>query len=115
MNRKVKAIEHTHDLTGMRLFKLGTNAVEVPPKAQKMIRSMNLLRPYAQLVAGTLNAKSESVIDEISERTALGKVIDRSQQAGQSLMRRLGDVAAIPLAATDPALLIGNRVLVGWE
>ncbi len=123
-----RTLKHTHDLIHARKVRLPARSVRKPKACRALIRAMPpWVRKHSYIVAGTqINANIEQVgeTDRPSELVVLGRWIGRKLQEGRRKAARAGaqvvDAAArLGKSSTailrDPALVIGDYVLFGWE
>jgi hypothetical protein len=134
LHNRFRRIAHQHDVVKARLHKLPADEVTMPKRARHILNAIpGPLRPYTRVITG-LEVRNE--IREESRRnesTWLGQAIQvgarqvrqaataagtglaaAGRSLGTGLASALSAIAA-PLAIADPAIVIGEVCLYGWE
>jgi hypothetical protein len=125
---RTRKMSHTHDLIGARRVRLPANSVKKPRGCSRIIRAMPLwMQKHSYIVVGTQIAANIEQVDEADEPNEL---ILAARWAGQKLQQgqKMAARAASRVAAAtsrlvetttkilpDPALVIADYVLFGWE
>ena len=135
-------LKATHKILHPKFRKIPVSFA-VPPKAKRMlncIESIDPLRRSCRVVQGMLIGESEDVLNSWTERTAAGKALDTTVDAGKKAMQMikkgigsaanmggtLMDKAAkathsslqalTAVAAGDPAIVLGSDIVFfGWK
>jgi hypothetical protein len=143
LTRSYSVVRHQHRVVNARFHRADAMlTITIPQRASAMLARLRLLSPYARIVTGMEVVKGSEHAETFQERTALGRKVDQviggAKDAGKAfvdsgaaaatgvalgigalaagagwLLSGLAGLAAVAMA--DPALIIGDRVLFGWD
>ncbi len=122
---RTRTIKHTHDLVDARRVRLPATSVKRPRRCQAIIRSLPpWLAKHCYIVTGS---QIVADVEQVAETEAPNEVVVATRWLGKKLRRGAKAVAkgtavaaSVPLALStavlsDPALVVGDFVLYGWE
>lgn len=126
---QISVVRQTHRIVDAKYHKLPALHVEQPRRAEQVGRTLNYLLPHARIITGMLVGQASDHVEDIDQRNALGRGVDRAVAIGKSRAAQvaalgtlaalaataLGSAALAAASAIDPVLIVGDRVLVGWE
>lgn len=134
LRNTIRRVAHLHDIVKARLHKLPADNVAIPKRGQEIIRAIpSLLHPYTRVITGLEIQKQSREDSSRQELTWAGRALSGSKRhlkntgavvttsfsaAGAALLAGLGSAlaaATTPLAIADPAIVIGEVCLYGWE
>lgn len=115
---------HTHELVRTRVHRLPANEIPKPHAAKVLLSKMGEpLREATRVVTGMLVVKGEEATEKLREATALGRGVEKISM-GVRMLAAKGKAAAagvgkavsgLQVALSDPAIVVGDLVLYGWE
>jgi hypothetical protein len=125
-------VAHTHHLVNARMHRLPAAEVAKPKKALAIIESLPpALYPYARIVTGLEVVNATAIAEQWKERNAFGEflhdvglaatsvpaIATAGIAAGAGALAGLGwlGLAAAQVAIVDPAIILGELCLFGWE
>lgn len=118
---------HTHDLVRARVHRLPASELPKPQIAKEILAMMpETLCRATRIVTGMLVLKDEGETERLIEKTPLGRGISAlggaARSAGAMTAAAASQVAnaftrkpALQVALKDPAIIVGEFVLYGWE
>jgi hypothetical protein len=123
-----RTMKHTHDLVDARKVRLPADHVKKPKMCRNIIRAMPLwMRKHSYIVVGTQVVGNIERVDQTEEPNELlaaakwaGRKLTRAHRkavrAGKGAVRTASGLNRLTTAILrDPALVIGDYVLTGWE
>jgi hypothetical protein len=134
LRNNVRRVAHQHDVVKARLHKLPADDVPMPKRGREILRAIPApLHPYTRVITGLEVRKLEREESSRQESTWLGKTLSRGKRqlkttgtavaaglsaAGAAVLTGIGgalSLATAPLAIADPAIVVGELCLFGWE
>ena len=124
---RTRTVQHTHELIDARKARLPAYRVKQPARCKVLIRAMPVwMQKHAYIVTGTQIAANLDQVDEREEPNELvetARWLTRSvrsgaqavRDSGRQIGRRVNRLASSIEILKDPALVIGDYVLTGWE
>jgi hypothetical protein len=125
---RTRTMNHTHDLICAKRVRLPAHSVKKPRRCSEIIRAMPLwMQKHSYIVVGTQIAANIELVAQADEPNELALAArwagQKLQQGGKEAARapaRVADAASrlvktMTKILPDPALVIADYVLFGWE
>ncbi|QDT46146.1 hypothetical protein Pan258_01630 [Symmachiella dynata] len=121
MERTTSRMRHTHDLVRARKVRLPARSVNKPAECRRIIKAMpDFLHRWAYIVTGERIARKSEEAERRIDPTLLAKTVETVVSTGKAAATATFAAAdafgkRVQEVVSDPALVLGDYVLTGWE